>query len=356
MSININFGTMLGFTETADLIASCPEIRVHVEGETGIGKSSLIPAISRATGITRCAYIDVPRFDVGDAGMPVLDHEAKVTGFYPNAHFKLHENEPVIIMLDEFSKGAQPVQNMLHPLLEESNPRLGDRPLPEGSIVFTTGNLSGEGLGDGRKSHTINRQSTVRMRKPNAEEWIHNYAVNAGVEGSIIAFVKEVPQVLASYLDGGQDDNPYIYNPRRPQSICATPRSLSRSTHIVRRRRTITRDALSAGLIGTIGEATARDLDAYIQFQNELSPWARIIEDPRGTPVPSSPGAVSVLVFGAVQKVEADTIDAFMQYLDRMDATWQATFCLALAKSSKQKVGFRNASYKRWLEDNQDLL
>ena len=45
-----------------------------------------------------------------------------------------------------------------------------------------------------------------------------------------------------------------------------------------------------------------------------------------------------------------------MQYLDRFDTNWQATFCLTLAKSAKQKIGFRNASYTKWLADNQDLL
>ena len=63
-----------------------------------------------------------------------------------------------------------------------------------------------------------------------------------------------------------------------------------------------------------------------------------------------------MLIFGAVQRVDSENIDAFMQYLDRFDTNWQATFCLTLAKSAKQKVGFRNASYTKWLSDNQDLL
>jgi hypothetical protein len=49
-------------------------------------------------------------------------------------------------------------------------------------------------------------------------------------------------------------------------------------------------------------------------------------------------------------------MDAFMQYLSGFDTTWQATFCLTLAKSAKQKVGFRNSTFTKWLADNQDLL
>lgn len=352
----ISFGSTLSFDETVSLIALCPELRVHVEGEMGIGKSSMIEAIARKTGITRSAYIDMPNLDVGDGAMPVIKHDTKTTGFYPNERFNLHLGEPVIIMLDEFPKGAQPVQNMLHPLLEETNPRFGDIPLPAGSIVFTTGNLTTDGVGDNRKAHTINRQTTVRMRKPTNEEWINNYAVNAGIDGAIIAFAKEVPQLFASYLDEGQEDNHYIYNPRRPSKVYVSPRSLSRASHIVKRRRELGSNAMTAALIGTIGEQAARDLGAYIEFQNELPSWADIIANPKSTRVPDSPGASAVLVFGAVQRVEADTIDAFMSYLDRFDTNWQATFCLALAKSNKQKVGFANASYRNWLTANQDLL
>jgi hypothetical protein len=111
-----------------------------------------------------------------------------------------------------------------------------------------------------------------------------------------------------------------------------------------------------AALTGTIGQQGAHDLGAYIAFQNELPAWKEIIDNPKSAHVPSSAGASSVLIFGAVQRVEADTIDAFMQYLDRFDTNWQATFCLTLAKSAKQKIGFRNQSYTKWLGDNQDLL
>jgi len=353
---NINFGSSLSFGETVNLIALCPEIRVHVEGEPGIGKSSMLEAIAAKAGIDSWAYIDTPNLDIGDAALPVIKHDTKTTGFYPNERFKLHEGKPVVIMLDEFSKGMQPVQNMLHPLLEETNPRFGDIPLPAGSIVFTTGNLGSDGVGDGRKAHTIGRQTSVRMRKPTSEEWIHNYAVNAGVDGAIIAWADKTPQAFASYLDEGQEDNHLIFNPRRVGKAYCSPRSLSRASHIVKRRRELGENAMVAALTGTIGQQGAHDLGAYIAFQNELPAWKEIIDNPKSAHVPSSAGASSVLIFGAVQRVEADTIDAFMQYLDRFDTNWQATFCLTLAKSAKQKIGFRNQSYTKWLGDNQDLL
>lgn len=351
----INFGQSVTLDEATTLIATCPEIKVHMVSEPGIGKSSQLPNIARKAGIDQSLYIDASQYSTGDGAMPAVNHDTRTSSFYINERFGFHTGKPVVIMVDELSKALPSVQNELHTLFEEK-PRFYGVDLPESSIVCSSGNRAGEGVGDKTKDHTINRQTIVPVRKPSGEEWIHNFAVNAGVEGSVIAWVDKTPHAFASYLDEGQEDNHMIFNPRRPGRAFLSPRSAFKASHIIKRRREIGPNAMTCALIGTIGEQAARDLGAYIEFQNELPSWRDIIDNPRSTHVPSSAGASGVLVFGAVQRVDETTIDAFMQYLDRFDTNWQATFCLTLAKSAKQKVGFRNASYTKWLADNQDLL
>lgn len=351
----INFGQSVSLDEATTLIASCPEIKVHMESEPGIGKSSQLPIIASKAGIDQCLYIDATQYSTGDGAMPAVNHDTKTSSFYINERFGFHTGRPVAIMVDELPKAMQSVQNELHTLFEEK-PRFYGVNLPEGSIVCSSGNLGSDGVGDKTKDHTINRQTRIRVRKPTNEEWIHNFAVNAGVEGSLIAWADKTPHAFASYLDEGQEDNHMIFNPRRAGRSFFSPRSAYKASHIIKRRRELGANAMTCALIGTIGEQAARDLGAYIEFQNELPAWRDIIENPRSAHVPSSAGAAGVLVFGAVQRVDETSIDALMQYLDRFDTNWQATFCLTLAKSSKQKVGFRNASYTKWLADNQDLL
>ena len=351
----INFGQSVSLDEATNLIALCPELKVHMVSEPGIGKSSQLPNIARKAGIDQHLYIDASQYSTGDGAMPAVNHDTRTSSFYINERFGFHTGKPVVIMVDELTKALPSVQNELHTLFEEK-PRFYGVDLPEGSIVCSSGNRAGEGVGDKTKDHTINRQTIVPVRKPTAEEWVHNFAVNAGVEGSVIAWALATPQAFASYLDEGQQDNHLIFNPRRPGRAFFSPRSGYKASHIVRRRRELGENAMTCGLIGTIGEQAARDMGAYIAHQNQLPAWKEIVENPRHANVPSSPGACSVLVFGAVQRVDEQTIDAVMQYLDRFDTNWQATFCLALAKSAKQKVGFRNQSYTKWLADNQDLL
>ena len=151
----INFGATVTLNQAAQLIMTNPLVRFLVRGEPGIGKSTMLSYIAKLKASTHNAsYMDVPNMDLGDIAMPVIDHDAKVTRYYPNARFRLHEKKPVIIMLDEFTKGADPIKNMLHPLLEVTAPRLGDLFIDEGveddedrSIIFMTGNLLTDGVG-----------------------------------------------------------------------------------------------------------------------------------------------------------------------------------------------------------------
>jgi len=353
----INFGSTLTLNQAAKLTLACgSNIRPLFVGEPGIGKSSMMGFFEQQLGDTyNYAYVDCSNLDLGDVAMPVVDHATKTTRYYPNARFKLHEGKPVIIMLDEFGKAPQPVQNMLHPMLESRNPRLGDVLLPEGSIVFLTSNMSSDGVGDNIKAHTLNRVTRVQVAKPSAEEWMH-WAVDAGVHPVVLAWVRQFSHCMASYMDGDQDENPYIYNPKKFQTSYVSPRSLELASRIVWKRDQFDSDTLIAALRGTIGEAGARDMEAFIAYQDELPTRQTIIANPLGAPVPTSAGATIVLVFGLIASTAKDNISQFMKYVGRLDAEWQAVFGINLARSNKQSIAFQCREFTDWARENQDLL
>jgi hypothetical protein len=352
----IDFGKAVSLQQAAQLILSVPDNRFMLLGEPGIGKSSILKHLQTQLPTHSAAYIDVPNMDLGDIAMPVVNHDTKITQYYPNARFRLHEGRPVIIMLDEFSKGADPIKNMLHPLLEVANPRLGDVPLPEGSIVFLTGNMSSDGVGDNIKAHTRNRISTLTVRKPDSDAWIA-WAVNNNIDPVVMAFVRQFPQCMASYLDGNNEGNPYIFNPKAVQTAYVTPRSMERASNIVKNRSKFDEDALISGLAGTVGEAAARDMEAFIAYQDQLPTWEAITTTPSQTNVPDSPGACAVLIFGAIQKVTKETMSPFMDYLKRFEPEWQAAFAINVAKNpSKQSIAFSSRAFADWVQQNEDLL
>jgi hypothetical protein len=302
------------------------------------------------------AYIDVPNLDLGDIAMPVMDHATKTTRYYPNARFKIHEGNPLCIMLDEYTKGADPVKNMLHPMFEKANPRLGDISIHPDTIVFLTGNLSTDGVGDSLKAHSANRLVPITVAKPSAPEWIE-WALGKEIEPEIMAWVDRFPHAMASYTDAGQGDNPYIYNPRKPARAFVSPRSLATASNIVKSRKKNDPDAIISALTGAVGESAARDLQAYIEFSDQLPTWESTIADPLRTKIPTSAGACAIVMFGAIAKVDKTTFPQFMQYMERFEPEWQAVFAINVAKTpSKQTLAFSNTEFAKWLAKNQDLL
>lgn len=354
----LNFGTSVSLAQAAALIKHNRDTRFLLQGEPGIGKSSILVSIAEDLGIDY-AYIDVPNLDLGDIAMPVVDHTTKTTRYYPNARFKLHEGKPVAVMLDEFTKGVDPVKNMLHPMLEKNNPRLGDVSIHPESPIFLTGNLSSDGVGDSMKAHTRNRIVPITIQKPTSDEWLE-WAMKNDVAPEVCAWVSRNPQLMASYTDPSQSDNPYIYNPRKAaqsQSSFVSPRSLHTASSIVKQRQYYEADTLIAALTGAIGEAGSRDLQAFIAFADQLPTWEAIIKHPNDTSVPTSPGACSVVVFGAVQKVTKDSIEALMHYIGRLEPEWQAVFAVQLAKTaSKQNIAFASQAFADWVAKNHDIL
>lgn len=361
-SKTIDFGSALDLKQLVSLIAHTPDVRYMVEGEPGIGKSSMCADIAAIASNLYgeeygTAYIDVPNCDLGDIAMPIIDHDSKTTKYYPNARFGLHGGKPMVIMLDEFSKGADPVKNMLHPLLEATNPRLGDLPIPEGTIIFLTGNLTSDGVGDSMKAHSNNRIVRVRARKPDSGTWLA-WAISKDVEPVVMSWVDQYPHALASYLDGEQESNPYIYQPRKQQTAFVSPRSLAAASKVVKGRHGYNdRDSLICALKGAIGEAAARDMEAFIDYQDQLPKWEDIINKPTKVDVPESVGAKAVLIFSGIQKIEKSTIEPFMKYLKRFDEEWQAAFAINLARDkSKQSIAYTSKSFADWVQENEDLL
>ena len=354
----INFGTTVSLKEAAGLIAHNPEMRFLLRGEAGIGKSTLIELIKKLHPGHAAAYIDAQSMDLGDAALPAADHELKVMEYYTNKRFKMYTGQPVILMIDEFTKALQPVQNMLHPLLETNNPRLGDVPLPKGSIVFLTGNLSVMGVGDNLKAHTLNRVTVLDVRKPDADEWLEWAVENLLPEAApVMAWVKQYPHCLDPVDFHNPTGNPYTFNPKTVQQSFVSARSLERASYAVARRHHNTDNALVAALAGTLGEAAARDMQAFIAYQDQLPPWKTIIEDPKNAPVPDSAGACAVLVFGAVSRVDKQSLPGFMEYLKRMDTEWQAVFAVSLAKHpGKSALAYGNKEFAAWVAVNQDVL
>tara|TARA_R110000796_G_scaffold242869_1_gene365181 strand:- start:5124 stop:6212 length:1089 start_codon:yes stop_codon:yes gene_type:complete len=341
------------------LIINNPDIRFMVRGEPGVGKTALALEIEQRLGIL-LAMIDVPQMDIGDAAMPVIDHDARVTRYYPNARFRLTEGKPVLIVLDEYTKGGEAIQNMLHPMLEINNPRLGDVSLPNGSIVYMTGNLDTDGVGDGLQQHTRQRIAEIHLSKPTAQQWISGWATRNDVDPLLMAWVDRYPQCLASYVDGMV--NEFNFNPANPDDNVVSPRTLALASKVIKQREIYkgkngSQGLLLAALTGIAGAAFAHSFVSFLKYQDALPSLRSIEEDPMTAIIPPDAGGRAVLTFGLLARANAENFDNILKYFTRMDEEFQVIFSVCLAKEKdKQQFMFRNKGFMQWMVANQDLL
>jgi len=354
MANEMNLSRRVNYAETIDLLLNSGQNSIHLQGEPGVGKTAIQNALVERTGY-RKVYIDGPNTDVGQAGMPIPNHTSRTLDFYPADYFGLHLDEPQIIMIDEWTKTDDYVRNTLHPLLHER--RLGNFDLHPDTIVFTTGNMDADGVGDSAKAHTINRQTWLTYMKPTAKEWCV-WANNAGVAPEVIAWVHEYEHCMASYMDGGQEKNPYIFNPSdASQKSYVSPRSLFKSSHWVNVRDKITPNAFIAALDGTIGFAASRDMQTFIQLADQLPTREAIENSPDTALVPTSPAAQCILMFKAVAAVNREVFATWMRYVRRMPKESQAVFVNSLLEDKAKKAwAMVHPSFVTWARENQYMF
>ena len=354
----INFGQSVSLNEFANAIGTVgKEVTIIGQGEPGIGKSSMLKVLATRYPDYEVAYIDCTLLDLGDFALPYTESagDMRVTKFAPNARFKMHSDKPVIVMLDEIGKAMKAVKNVLLTLMLEH--RIGDHYLPEGSIVFATTNLAQEGIGDMIPPHARNRMCVVKIRKPNADEWIDGYALDNGILPEVILAVKQFPQMFQSFEDlQDPKDNEYIYDPRLPRPSFVTPRSMDKASDLLKKTKGMKDDVISHALIGTIGTRATYDMMAMVKLAQDLPDWETIIKKPTEAHVPDSPSAVCMLVYSAIQQVEKDNINKWVEYMNRLPKEAQGLFATSVMRTSKKTTVGTSQGFIKWATANNYLF
>ena len=340
----------ISLKQAEDLIATVgKEVTIHMRGQPGIGKSSILKTLATRFPNHTPVYIDCADLDLGDLAMPAMNHETRTTTFYPNERFAIHEDKPVIIMLDEITKASEPVKNMLLPVMLER--RLGAVKFHPDSIVYSTGNLTTDGVGDTMKAHAKNRLTSVTIRNPNDDEWI-NWGVDNGIAPEVLAWIKQFPHALASYTDDSQKENMYIYNPRKQQDAFVSPRSLEKASYIVKNRQVLGEDTTMVALTGTIGESASRDMSAFFSLADGLPTKESIYQKPMEAIIPSDPAARVILVMRELMSITEQHFEAWLTYLQRLPMEIQALFAVNIMASSRKQVASQNKAFIDWAVKN----
>ena len=371
--------TMLNARQVTDLIKSVgSEVTVLVEGEAGVGKTSIHYALAADPAFAHYYTpkpIDCTQLSDGSVWMPDIDRSRGVSRELPNERFGVHDENhkgvedgrPALICLDEIAKARQFIKDVLAPIIYER--RVGQYEFVPGSIVFGCTNLSDEGLGDSLQGHLRNRLVIVQMRKPTKDEWIQDFAVPRGLRAEVIAAAEMYPMVFDSFMDfrqGGamagkpmSKHNPYINDPSNAaQGQVVTPRSLHTASKIIDRMGGMDNITLQAALEGTVGAAFAANIMSNIRFGMNLPSFTLVCEEPETAPLPDNPTAQVVQCFQFVTQVKTrQQAEGCSIYVSRMREEMKSLFVNSIANSNAVLANFAlSPTFGKLLADNRKYL
>ena len=348
----------LNLEQSAQLIEAIGHMRtVLMQGDIGTGKSSTLGELSARKPTHHGVYFDCTTKDLGDMMIPSLqsiDADGCVR-MIPNEELGVHLKQPVILMIDEFGKANPSVKNaMLRLMLER---KIGSYSLHPDSIVFATTNKGSEGVGDMLPPHARNRMTVIQVRKTDHMDWIE-WGINNGIDATLLGWVKDNPQLMASFEDvKDPDENPYIFHPQQQRAAFVTPRSLHAASDILKQREAFDDQTLTAALMGTIGDRGAMDLMSFVKLADQLPSLQSVKDDPKNANVPDSAAAICMVVYRTLAALEKDWLNAWMDYLPRLDTEAQALFAngVRAPKYSKQAMVMQNKKFTEWAMKNSHL-
>ena len=367
----INLGAYLPLSQIREAIHLYgKDITIVVPGEPGIGKTSLLSGLAADNGDQwrkpgdyfptdkrNYLYIDCTTEELGDRKMKIPVHATKKLEDYLAAELRLDEGKPLDIMLDEFMKCPKQLQVVWTRLMLERT--IGNVPLPPGSRVFATCNNITDGLGDAIQAHVGNRIMLLPARKPVAREWVR-WATDNNIDKTITAWVSATKRCLASYLDSGEENNEYIFNPMHGNVVSfVSPRSLAKADVIVKLRDKASPALTEAALAGTIGAAAAKGLMACIALNDTILKTEEVIAAPTAVPVPDDVLAqILMMIHGANDVETQDDVDAFMQFVERIpsDEIQSVFFHLMVTQTRTVMLVRNNKRLTKWRLDNFELI
>jgi len=354
----LNFVPTVSINELRTLIpVVSKDLTVVITSEPGCGKTSLLKMIESDLGDAyQYIYVDCPVKDMSDIGMTIPNHATQTLEYYVSSLFCLNDPRPKVILLDEFMKAPKLLQVIFTRLMLER--MVGDRPLPSGSMVFATSNNASDGVGDSMLAHAGNRVCKIEMSKPNANDWLQWASAN-GVSRVVRAFVALFPRVLASYREGNQDDNPYIFKPNMTSLSFCSPRSLAKCDVIVKHRDILGENATMVALAGTIGQSASADMSAFLSLEKTLIDVKDIIKAPESVKIPDEISAQLMIMFQAVDVLDTqDELTKFMQFVNKIPSSEvQAVFFTMMMRNAKAiKLARNNATIAEWAKNNHELF
>jgi hypothetical protein len=297
------------------------KVPVFLWGPPGIGKSSIVAQIARTRGI---GYIDL-RLSLLDPtdlrGIPFFDTKSD-NAVWASPSFLPDGSEPEgILFLDELNTAAPMVQASAYQLILDR--KIGEYTLPDGWSIVAAGNReSDRGVVFRMASPLANRFVHLEM-EASVEDW-KKWAVGAGINPSIIAFISYRPDALFAFGTGGDDSRSF-----------ATPRTWEYVNEIIASEPEP--DLIMPLVAGAIGEELAAAFLGFKVVAGEL-PDLDGIMDGSVTAVPEEPTALHMLSTALAMRVNENTLSKKLNNLIAYTLKMPGEFAVMIIQDLRERA------------------
>ena len=215
-----------------------------LHGRPGVGKSELVQTLAQRIG-AELFDLRLTTIEPQDLrGLPYFDHANARTIWYRPEDLP-DTDTPAILFLDELTAAAPSLQPTVYGLLQER--RVGRHVLPPSVLIVAAGNQVEDGAIAYDMGTALSDRLIHMIVQANPDDWLKNYAVQAGIHPTVAAFIRARPDLLETTEDAL----------RRGQSIACTPRSWSRVSQIM--QAVPDRSLRQVMIAGTVGVAAAAE-------------------------------------------------------------------------------------------------
>ena len=274
-----------------------------LHGRPGVGKTEVVQALADRIG-ARLHDLRLTTIEPQDLrGLPYYDHSAAKTVWYRPEDLP-DTDTPAILFLDELTAAAPSLQPTVYGLLQER--RVGRHRLPDSVMIVAAGNQVEDGAIAYDMGTALSDRLIHMIVQANAEDWLANYAIPAGINPAVAAFIRTRPDLLETTEDAL----------RRGQMIACTPRSWTRVSRIM--DSIPDRATRQVMIAGTVGSAAAAE---FALLADEIAATVRIDEmlatarADRTALYPATLHGLTAMVFGLVGMVGRDTLPAAIEVL-----------------------------------------
>lgn len=227
-------------------------------GLSGIGKTMAIHELTQKLGIGFCELRLVTLTETDMLGLPMIKDGRTTYASNELLPMVERDGEKGILVLDELTSADRSVRAAAYQLLD-SKRRLGNYKLPDKWKVVGLGNGPDDGgVFNGMEAAMLSRATCYRI-EPDVECW-KKWAVEHGVNPSVIAFLSFMPEML------------HVYDPDELVGVFPCPRSWTAlSTRLnAREKRTmggvLNIDTVEINAAGAVGADAAPKFSAFYAY------------------------------------------------------------------------------------------